>query len=370
MEYKNVQVVDAHIHIHAYNMEQYGRVPFDRHEEIVNEIFDKTNYDAINLVATGFKSTYHFEKAGKVNLIDTALGYYLKEKCKQKIYLFGAFSRNYHFPEKNTKELYLEQAKFRIAAGCDGFKSLDGIFDSYREVGAKFSDSITEPYFEYLEKNNIPITIHFCGPNQVFDKNSIIYAGDEKQEEYKSIIKDVHADVEELLKKFPKLTLICAHFYFMSDDLEKAEYMLTKYENLYFDLTPDIFMYHDFNKYPDDEIRAFLKRNQHKIIYGTDIFIEEDESEKPIHYSVIREFFEKENSPFLNDLGLKPLKMDDEFLEKIYFENFKKIAGDEPRKVNPKMAIEECDCLLTDYRQWLSDKDIEFLTNIKTYFNN
>jgi len=369
MGFKNFPITDAHIHVHSYDLKS-GRIAFERHEEIINEIFEKTGYDAINLVATGYKGSYDFEKAGKVNLVDMPIGYYLKEKCKQKIYLFGAFSRNYHKPEKNTAQMLLEQAKFRVSAGCDGFKSLDGIYDTYGELGAKLSDSITEPYFEYLEKNNIPITIHLLGPDQVFDKNSIIYAGDEKQEEYKKIRKDVHDDVEELLKKFPKLTLICAHFYFMSNDLEKAEYMMSKYENLYFDLTPDIFMYHDFNKYPDEEIRAFLKRNENKIIYGTDIFIEEDKNDKPVHYSIIREFFEKEDSAFLKDYNLKSLKMDDDFLKKIYYENFKRIVGDEPRKVNPKMAMEECDCLLTDYRQWLSDKDVEFLTSIKAYFNN
>ena len=54
-------------------------------------------------------------------------------------------------PEKNTAELYLEQAKFRVAAGCDGFKSLDGRVCTYRNVGYKLSDSVTDLYYDYLD---------------------------------------------------------------------------------------------------------------------------------------------------------------------------------------------------------------------------
>jgi len=233
MCYLDLPLIDAHVHIHSSDNK---RVEFDRHEEIITDIFTKTKYESIVLMSTGFDSEYDFENSGNVNLIETALGYYLKEKSKQKIYLFGAMSRNYHKPERNTKEYFLEQAKFRHSAGCDGFKSLDGRLCTYRNVGAKFSDDITDLYFEYLEKNNIPITIHLGGPNAVFNKNSVLYAGNDKVEDYRSLIKDIRDDIDELLGKFPKLHLICAHFYFMSDNLERAEEMLAKYENLYFDL--------------------------------------------------------------------------------------------------------------------------------------
>ena len=85
MEYKNLPLIDAHIHVHSYSAECL-RVPFERHEEIINELFAKTDYDAVTLVATGFKGSFNIEKSGKVNLLDTPMGYYLKDKCKQKYY--------------------------------------------------------------------------------------------------------------------------------------------------------------------------------------------------------------------------------------------------------------------------------------------
>lgn len=377
MIYKDFPIIDAHIHMHtSYNFTEgfaadgsNFREEVDNCEKFLDDIFKKTDYHGINLVATGFDSEYSIGKAGNVNLLDTPIGYYLKEKSKQKIYLFGALSRNYHYPEKNTAELYLEQAKFRVAAGCDGFKSLDGRVCTYENVGCKLSDPITDLYYDYLEKNNIPITMHLKGPNQIFDKDSIIYAGEEKHEEYKKIVKDIDDDIAEVLRKFPKLTLICAHFNFDSDNLDKAEKMLTEYENVYFDLTPDIFMYYDFNKVPEKEMRAFFKRNQDKIIFGTDLYLQPYEEDIPVHTNVIREYFESEKSEFLDGFGIKPLPMDDEFLKKIYYENFERVAGAQPKKVDYKLAIEECNHLLSDYRSWLNDRDIDTLTKIKSFFS-
>lgn len=369
MSYLDLPVIDAHIHIHTNDVNN-PRVEFERHEEKVTEIFKKTNYESMVLMATGFGHDYCFEKSGRVNLIETAIGYYLKDKCPEKTYLFGGFSRNYHKPEKNTAEMLLEQAKFRVAAGCDGFKSLDGLLATYRMVGAKLSDPVTDLYYDYLEKNGIPLTIHLSGPMQVFDKNSIIYAGDDKQDEYRAIMKDMYEDVEEVLRKFPKLTLIIAHFAFLSHNLEKAEEMLTKYENLYFDMTPNIFMYEDFNKYPDSEMRAFFKRVQNKLIYGTDTFLEDGILDDPIQVQVVRGYFEKEKPELLTQMEIKTLPMDEEFLRKMYYENFIGIVGKEPRKVNYKMAIEEAEHILSDYRAWLSERDIDFLTRIKAYFEN
>ncbi len=377
MRYLDLPVIDAHVHLHTNDdmhksdKEDLRLDTLKRHEEINDEIFKKTNYAAINYICTGFSSGYHEEKSGKVNLMDTPVGYYLKDKCPQKIYLFGAFSREYHKPEKVSQEYYLEQAKFRYSAGCDGFKSVDGLLRTYRDVGARFSDPITDLYFDYLEKNRIPIMIHMKGPdNAVNDETSGYYVGKDKVDEFKKIIADISDDVDELLTKFPKLTLVLPHFYFMSHDLDKAEEFMTKWENVYFDLTPNICMYYDFNKIPDNEMRAFFKRNENKIIYGTDTFIEEGIGEIPLQVMCVRDYFEKENSEFLSSMGIKTLPMDEEFLKKIYYKNFIKIAGEEPRPVNAKLVIEECDCMLSDYREYLSDKHIVFLNQIKEHFKN
>jgi len=369
VRYKNVPVVDAHIHIHT-NDSPSSRVAFHRNEEIVNEIFEKTNDEAITLVATGFARDYKFGKSGPVNLPETVVGYYLKDKMPQKIYLFGALSRNYHKPELNTPELLLEQAKFRYAAGCDGFKSLDGHLNTYRAVGARLSDPVTDLYFDYLEKNRIPINIHCANPEDVFEEGSILYAGKDRLEETVQIYRDVRADVEELLTKFPKLTLILPHFYFLSRDLDQVEAIFNRWENVYFDMTPNIFMYYDFNRYSDEYLRDFFRRNAHRLLYGTDTYIEENIRPIPIQVEVVRDFFEKEHSPFLSEMGIRTLPMDDDFLKKMYYENFVKLVGPQPRKVNRSLALEECNHLLGEYGAYLSELDREYITKIKQYFAN
>lgn len=371
MCYLDLPIIDGHIHVHTNDVDNLRVSSLKRHEEINDEIFKKTNDEAIVYVACGYSGGYHEEKSGHVNLVDTAIGYYLKDKCPQKIYLFGAFSREFHKPEKISKEYYLEQAKFRVAAGCDGFKSLDGLLDTYRKVGVKFSDPVTDLYFDYLEKNNIPIVIHMKGPDSaVSDEKSGYYVGKDRVEECKKMIADIDSDVEELLTKFPKLTLILPHFYFMSHRLDKAEEIMQKWDNVYFDLTPNICMFYDFNKIPDNEMRAFFKRNENKILYGTDTFIEEGIGEIPIQVNVVRDYFEKDNSELLSQMGIKTLPMDEEFLKKIYYENMLGLVGDEPKPVDKKKAIIECNCLLEEYKEYLSEKDLAFVKEIKAYFEN
>lgn len=369
MRYKDFPVMDCHIHNHT-NEEPASRVAFHRYEEITNEIFEKTDNDAITFVAIGYAGDYNFEKSGPVNLPETAIGYYLKDKMRQKIYLFGALSRNYHKPERNTPEMLLEQAKFRYAAGCDGFKSLDGHVNTYRKVGARLSDPITDLYFDYLEKNRIPINIHCANPEDVFEEDSIIYIGKERVEEAKKIYRDVRLDVEELLTKFPKLTLILPHFYFLSRDLEQVEAIFNRWENVYFDMTPNIFMYYDFNRYSDDYLRGFFRRNAHRLLYGTDTYIEENIRPIPIQVEVVRDFFEKEHSEFLSEMGIRTFPMDDDFLKKMYYENFTKLVGPNPRPVNRSMALEECRHLLEEYGAYLSAKETDDLRKIQQYFQN
>jgi len=369
MRYLDLPVIDGHIHV-LTNDSPPTRVPFHRHEEIVTEIFQKSNYEAATLLCYGYTFEYYHEKTGSINLMDMPMGYYLKDKCKEKLYLFGSFSRNYHKPELNTQEFYLEQAKFRHAAGCDGFKSLDGILATYRTVGARISDPVTDLYYDYLEKNHIPIMIHLLGPYELLQEDCVLYPGKERVEEYREIFEEITADVEELMTKFPKLTLIFPHFYFQSKNLDKVEEMMDKWENVYFDLTPNIFMYHDFNQYPDDVVRSFFVRRADRILYGTDTFIEENIRPVPLQVEVVRDFFEKEHSDFLAEMGIRTLPLDEETLKKIYYKNMRKLVGPEPRPVNPKMVLEECSHLMENYRPYLLDREVEFLQNIQHYFEN
>lgn len=362
MGYRNLPIVDAHIHVHM-NSDNTVRPTLQRQEQILQDIFEKTGDEAIVLLACSYGGTSTFGKAGKIILMDTPLSFYLKEKCPRKIYNFAAISHHHLQPEKNTQQFFLEQVKFRYAAGCDGFKSLDGLLNVYKDQKCRLSDPSLDLMYAFLEENQIPLLMHVGGPMEVYEKGSIIYSDDPELARPEELYEDVTA----LLEKFPKLTLILAHFNFMSRNLEKAEYMLSKWENLYFDLTPNIFMYWDFNKLPDETVRGFFRRNCHKILYGTDTFIEEGIRPVPLQVELVRDYFEKEASDFLAEHQVRPLPMEDEVLRKMYRENVMRLLPAQPRPVSGAHVVEECQQLLT-YETLLNKHDIQLLRQMIAYF--
>jgi len=51
-----------------------------------------------------------------------------------------------------------------------------------------------------------------------------------------------------MMRKHPKLKIVLAHFGFLTEHIDWASDWLDEFENLYFDLTPSLFMYYDFQK--------------------------------------------------------------------------------------------------------------------------
>ncbi|MBE5869561.1 MAG: hypothetical protein E7293_11515 [Lachnospiraceae bacterium] len=356
MSYYDLPIIDCHIHVSA-NGDNSKRPSLQRHQEFVQEVFDKTGDEAMVLLSYWYEKGDLFGKAGGVNLMDTPLGYYLKQKCPQKLYLFGAVSRHMQTPSRNTREFYLEQTKFRHQAGCDGFKSLAGHCKNYRIMG-RLSAPVLDLHYEYLEAHQLPIMIHVGNPQVLILEKS-------EQVEPQEYLEDI----TELLTKFPKLRLILPHFNFMSQDLDKAEDLLNRWENLYFDLTPNIFMYEDFNKYPDQVVRSFFERNSDKILYGTDTFLEEGNLNPPLQVQVVRDFFEKEHSDFLASMGLHTVPLSKNVLKKIYRDNLMKLLPDTPSPLNPEYVIKECEGLLA-YPSYLNENDGILLQEIIAYFKN
>jgi len=361
MSYLNIPIIDIHIHVHPSSPDR-ALPTLKAHEEVVQEIFDKTGDEAITLIATGVNGG---NVKGNATHLDTPLGYYLKHKCPQKIYFFGARSRYQAHKELNTQEFYLEQAKFRHAAGCDGFKCLDGLTKIYKRLQTKVSDPALDLYHEYLEQTGLPLLMHVGNPIEMFEKGSVLYT----EEPGLPTLDELYDDVTELMTKFPKMTLILPHFFFMSRDLDKAEDLLNRWENLYFDLTPNIFMYYDFNKYPDEVVRSFFTRNCHKIIYGTDTFLETNIRPIPLQVEVVRDYFEKEHSEFLSSMNIRTLPLEPDILKKMYRDNFMKLVEPKPIPVQPAYVIKECQDLLA-YESCMEPHHVTLLREISDYFSS
>lgn len=147
------------------------------------------------------------------------------------------------------------------------------------------------------------------------------------------------------------LRVIFAHFYFLSGDISAASALLDNYKNVYLDITPGIEMYYNFTN-NRSSWRDFFIKYQNRILFGTDASSEQNVESALARIWFVRNFLETDSDfsmPRESDSLLKgpkesfiDLSLPRSVLEKIYYDNFKNIVGQMPRKLNLDLAVEEC----------------------------
>jgi len=160
----------------------------------------------------------------------------------------------------------------------------------------------------------------------------------------------IYGECERALAKHPKLNVIFAHFYFLSDDLPRAGAFLDRYSNVTIDLAPGIEMLHNFTKRAE-AAREFFLKYQDRILFGTDFapggvqsriwvvrnFLETDEE---FHVPTDERLFWPDHREII-----RGIKLPKEVLEKIYRGNFERVVSAEPRRLEPRRVLAELDRL-------------------------
>lgn len=308
MEYKNIPISDSHIHV-------FWNMPLRDKTELLNKIIEKNNYDTVTVLCIPVCSSRLVKSR---NFLENLTGFYLKRQMPEKVYAFAGLS-HYYNDEKNTPEFYLNQAKFYMSAGFDGLKMIEGRPNQRFILGHGYDDARYDLMYDYAEKNKIPIVIHASGPE-------FCWAEGGRFAESEFGFFDYYDELDRMMSKFPKLKVTFAHMNFITGHIDMAADFLDKWENVYYDFTPNQFMYLDFQKNAD-EWKDFFIRYQDRLIYGTDIGsntkdIDGTEADSLVH--MVRGFFE-EDKPY-SELGYDfiPIPLEDSLLKKIYRENMMK----------------------------------------------
>ncbi|MDI6591696.1 MAG: amidohydrolase family protein [Patescibacteria group bacterium] len=89
-------------------------------------------------------------------------------------------------------------------------------------------------------------------------------------------------EFEKIIRKYPKITFIWAHFcscIYQGINLEKAQYYLDRYPNLYTDISMGggIKRYFKYLQINPKKIRDFVIRYQDKILWGADLILDTKE---------------------------------------------------------------------------------------------
>lgn len=352
MKYLNLPISDSHIHI-DWNM------PLCKRIELLEKVIKKHNYDTVTICPVPF---VHDRITGCRDFTVNLCAMYAKCKLPGKIYSFAGLS--HHCDESlNTPEFYLEQVRYYMEAGYDGIKMLEGRTGEHKAYGCGIDDEKYDLFYKYCEENGIVIVSHIGGPEGAWHEGGNL-CGTHPD------LNDLYHEVENVMEKFPKLKMTLAHFYFITEHLDKAGDILDKYENVYYDLTPNQFMYLDFQKKPDGW-KAFFEKYQDRIIYGTDIgsnTTDVDGSEADCLVQMVREFFEGDKPFIVLGYDLTPIPLEESILRKFYKENMVKLyEGKMPKEPNLPLVKKEFDAVMK-LRLLLDIEDVENMKLIETIF--
>jgi len=200
----------------------------------------------------------------------------------------------------------LEKLKQYLQRGGRGLKLYSG-HSFFHDLA--LDDPSLLPVYEYCEKNRVPILFH-------------VNAGSYQKE------------FENVLRKFPRLKVICPHFCLSTIASERFEQLMDRHPNLYTDAS---FGYLDFlkealrriSKNPKKFRRLFVKY-QDRILFGTDMVVTSAKYKTADWLAQVtrayRDVLEKEEYEFFAFPGekLRGLALDRRVLEKVYRKNFER----------------------------------------------
>lgn len=320
----NVSIVDCHTHI--YNIEAIDKLA---------QLVEALKLEGINVLS--------LSADGKEFIAQNLICGLFKGLFPDKTYCFGGLYYPFHDYLSEILD-FAEQAKRLIEMGFDGMKMIEGKPDSRKRINQSLDSPAYDKYYAFLEKEKIPLLYHVADPADNWDIEKVSASAVKEGWFYGNgdflSRKEIYCEVEGILRKFPNLKIIFAHFFFMSENIMEAEAFLEKWPSIHFDLTPGSEMYGDFGRKPK-QWKDFFIKYQDRILFGTDN--EYGDSENVIE--TIRTFLETERSFKYWNLDIKGLNLPKVVLDKIYHGNFYRLAGKSPRKLNKQLLLEEYDAI-------------------------
>ena len=320
--YEGLPIIDCHTHIYDYDH-------FDR----LADNFKTYGFEAWNILS--------LSACGEEYIHQNILCMLMKLRYPEKTYAFGGLC--YPSGETLTKEntMFDNQVKSLDQMGFDGIKMIEGKPALRKKYRVPLDSSIYDDFFAYIEKEKIPVIYHVADPEAFWDKNAVprfaFEAGWFYGDGSYPCKESLYSEAEGILKKFPQMKIIFAHFFFLSEDMQRAGEFLDKWPSASVDITPGGEMFVGFSKCPQ-KWRNFFIKYQDRILFGTD----NDYGDSANIINSMRAFLETEKSYSYWGGDIQGIQLPMEVLEKIYYKNFLKYVTKAPKKVNIQLLAEEC----------------------------
>ena len=253
-----------------------------------------------------------------------------------------------------------EQAKALIEMGCDGIKLMDAP-ESRRRVGFGPNDPRYDKMLDYLEENEIPILIHVADPEEFWDDKDVSPYRRERGwcyfEEGYLKKEELNEEIFEMLDKHPRLKVVLAHFFFLSNFIDEASRIMEKYPNVAFDVTPGWEMFLGFTR-NYDAAREFFIKYADRIYYGTDTNNTKRHNAE-IHL-LVRMALERDDEfmmPTYSERIIRGLALPEDVLNKIYYENYNRLIK-KPRRVDMTLVNKYAAKMLADTEGSEEERDV------------
>ncbi|MBI5305763.1 MAG: amidohydrolase family protein [Chloroflexi bacterium] len=272
-----------------------------------------------------------------------------KQLSQGRAFAFGALD---YSPVRLTADDLVAQAQQLDAQGFDGIKMWEGKPVMYVNLPDRLEGALYAPYWAWMEKRGMPITLHMADPLRFWDPARVglerwSYVGANYPTR-----EDMFAETERILNRHPRLKIIFAHFLFFWDDVPRAARFLDAHPSVAFDLAPGIAGYFELSQNVD-AAREFFLRYQDRLIYGTDVgagpvvdpTVPFELGRESGQAWLVRAFLETDwDIPLPAGVGavtmaftgkrLRGMALPRAALEKIYWENFARMVGQAPRSIH------------------------------------
>ena len=281
---------------------------------------------------------------------------YMKARHADSFYVFAGLNHAEKLSEGKVRAPSLaEQAASFARMGCDGIKMIEGKPTSRRHLNIPVTDRYFADYWACVEEQGMPVLWHVNDPEEFWDPQKIPgwakqrhwgYGPEDAQKE------DLYREVDEVLRRYPRLKIIFAHFYFLSADLARAARLLDEHPNVHVDLAPGVEMLYNISRDPEAG-RDFFTRYAGRIVFGTDLASGLTVEEGRVRAGIVFRWLESGDvfrvpagADFLlgppEDGVIRGMSLPEEVLTRIYRENFIRLVGAEPRALDVERAIAEC----------------------------
>ncbi len=322
--------IDAHMHISQWFLPN-GQTSFE-----VLEQYQKDNHieHVANMCCTNNANLWNGYE------LDQCMIAAVCKFLNPSAYIYGCLvipdtSADVKIPDEIRFE---NQAAHLMEIGFDGIKCCDFKPDAFKlyEVEKRLDDY--EKYFAYCEKYNIPMCWHVSDPQTFWDASQVPQWAKQANWFYGHPSYPTYEHLYELtygfLDRHPKLRVMLAHAFFLSENPKEVITLFEKYPNVTLDLAPGWEMFDGFRKHYDAWYHIFRQYSD-RILYATDATMSTGLAYvDSLAQNVYRFLTTADTFEVPGNYVAHGIQLEDAHLDRILCNNFKRIAGDSPKELH------------------------------------